>query len=105
MVTLGDLVMADAPEQPPVTHPDNVPEMICDGLLNVTVTGPFATLTFTHARPDPTVMFRDGKIAPKSVVRASIVTSMNNLIALRDLLNRIIQDPSTPVPPAGGTKH
>jgi hypothetical protein len=94
-----------APMPPIVTDPDNVPEMLCDGQLNVVVTGTYATLTFTRIRPDVTVMFRDGWIDPKSIVRARIVTSLNNLVALRDLLNRIIQDPNTPVPPAGGTKH
>jgi hypothetical protein len=97
--------MPDQPKQPTVTDPDNVPEMLCDGQLNVAVTGPYATLTFTHTRPDVAVMFRDGLIDPKSIVRARIVTSMNNLVALRDLLNRIIQDPGTPAPPAGGTHH
>ena len=97
--------MADQPKQPTVTDPDNVPEMLCDGQVNVAVTGPYATLTFTHTRPDATIMFRDGLVDPKSVVRARIVTSMNNLVALRDLLNRIIQDPATPAPPAGGTQH
>jgi hypothetical protein len=97
--------VTEQPKQPIVTDPDNVPEMLCDGQLNVVVTGPYATLTFTHVRPDVAIMFRDGLIDPKSIVRARIVTSLNNLVALRDLLNRIIQDPSTPAPPAGGTKH
>jgi hypothetical protein len=91
--------------QPTVTDPDNVPEIVCDGQFNVTVTNPFATLTFTHKRPDATVMFRDVKIDHKAVVRARIVTSMNNLIALRDLLNRIIQDPAIQEPATGGTRH
>jgi hypothetical protein len=97
--------MTDEPKPPVVIDPDNVPEMFCDGLFNVTVSGHFVTLTFTHARPDATILFRDGTIDFKAIVRARIVTPMNNLIALRDLLNRIIQDPATPVPPAGGTQH
>jgi hypothetical protein len=98
-------MMADEAEQPLVTDPDNVPEILCNGQLNVAMTGPLATLTFTHIRPDITILFRDGTIDFKAVVRARIVTSMDNLIALRDLLNRIIQDPAAPVPAAGGTKH
>src|ERR1700730_1670793 len=97
--------MADEINQPIVTDPDNVPEMLCEGQFNVAVAGHFASLTFTHVRPDATALFRDGTIDFKSIVRARIVTSMNNLIAMRDLLTRIIQDPSTPVPPAGGTQH
>jgi|SRR5580704_15492526 hypothetical protein len=97
--------MADEPKPPIVTDPDNVPEVLCDGPFNVTVGGLFVSLTFTHGRPDATVLFRDGTIDVKAIVRARIVTPMNNLVALRDLLNRIIQDPGTPVPPAGGTQH
>jgi hypothetical protein len=101
----GDLAMIDEPTPPIVTDPDNVPEVPCDGPFNVTVTGSFVTLTFTHGRPDATALLRDGTVEFKTTVRARIVTSLNNLVALRDLLNRIIQNPSIPTPPAGGTKH
>jgi hypothetical protein len=98
--------MADQPQPPEVVDPDCVPEIICDGQFNVSITGNLATLTFTHVRPDPTIMFRDGRIEPKSIVRARIVTTLPNLAALRDLLNRVIQAPDTPAPPAGGsTRH
>ena len=97
--------MADEPTQPPVIDPDNVPETLCDGQINVAVAGPFATLTFAHVRPDVGVMFRDGRSDPKSIVRIRIIIPMNNLIALRDLLNRLIQDPSTQVPATGSTRH
>jgi hypothetical protein len=52
-------------------------------------------------------LLKDGSLELKSVVRARIVITMNNLIALRDLLNKAIQEPNTPVPPAGGivTRH
>jgi len=101
----GDSAVTDKLKPPIVTDPNNVPEMLCDGPFNVTVAGPFATLTLTHGRPDATALFRDGNTDFKPIVRARIVTSMNNLVAMRDLLNRIIQDPGTPVPPAGGTQH
>jgi hypothetical protein len=97
--------MTDESTPPTITDPDNVPEAMCDGPFNVTVNGPFVTLTFTHGRPDAIVLFRDGTINFKATVRSRIVTSMNNLIAMRDLLNRIIQDPGTLVSPAGGTQH
>jgi hypothetical protein len=97
--------MAEEPTQPPVTDPDNVPETLCDGPCNVAVAGPFATLTFTYVRQDAALMFREGKSDPKSIVRARIVVPINNLIALRELLNRIIQVPETPVSTAGTTRH
>jgi hypothetical protein len=98
--------MANQPQQPPVLDPDSVPEIICDGMFNVSVVGSLATLTFTHVRPEPTALLRDGSIKPNSVVRARIVLTINNLVALRDLLGRVIQKPDVPAPPSGGlTKH
>jgi len=98
--------MADQPEQPEVIDPDNVPEILCDGQFNVSVVGDLATLTFTHVRPESAVLFRDARIEMKSIVRARIVVTTTNLAALRDLLNRVIQAPDTPAPPAGGpTRH
>jgi hypothetical protein len=98
--------MADQPPQPPVIDPDNIPETLCDGQFFVSVGGNLATLTFTHARPDPTSMFRDGTYKTQAVVRARVVMTLGNLVALRDLLNRIIQAPDAPAPPAGGsTRH
>jgi hypothetical protein len=92
---------------PAALDPDTVPETICDGAFNVAIFGQLATLTFTHVRPDPGILLKDGSLELKSVVRARIVITMNNLIALRDLLNKAIQEPNTPVPPAGGivTRH
>src|SRR5262245_18754131 len=94
--------MADESQKPEVIDPDCVPEVICDGQFNVSITGNLATLTFTHVRPDPTMMFREARIEPKSVVRARVVITLPNLAALRDLLNRVIQTPDTPAPAAGG---
>jgi hypothetical protein len=98
--------MTDQSQNPDVTDPDNVPEILCDGQLNVSIIGNFAALTFTHVRPEATTLFRDGTLDPKAVVRARIVITVANLVALRDLLNRVIQSPDTPAPPAGGpTRH
>jgi hypothetical protein len=40
--------MADQPQQLSAIDPDNVPEILCDGMFNVSVAGNLATLTFTH---------------------------------------------------------
>jgi len=68
--------MPDQPEQAVVTDPDNIPEILCDGQVNVSVVGNLATLTFTHVRPDVTKMFKDGTIVPRAAVRARIVISV-----------------------------
>jgi hypothetical protein len=100
------LIVANQFQYPDAEDPDNIAETLCDGPFNVSVTGGFATLTFTHIRPDPVPIFREGRVDPKSIVRARIVVSIPNLIALRDLLNRVIQAPDVPAPPAGGpTRH
>lgn len=93
-------------QEPPVVDPDRVPEVICDGQINVSATGNLATLTFTDVRPDAAAMFQ-GTINPTAVVRARIVTTLSNLEALRELLNSmVVQSPEVPAPPAGGTtKH
>ena len=80
--------MLDQPEQPTVTDPDNTPEILCDGQVNVSVAGNLATLTFTHVRPDVTKMFKDGTIVPRAAVRARIVISVANLVALHSSLPR-----------------
>ena len=72
--------------------------MFCDGQMNVAIRGNFATIPFTHVRPDPTPMFKDGTVR----ATARVVITVPNLIALRDLLNRVITAPQQPAPPAGG---
>lgn len=89
--------------QPPVVDPYLVPEVFCDGQFNVHSMGPLAVLTFTNQRPKPAPLFA-GTMDFEAVVRARIVTTVDNLIALRDLLNRIIQEPGATMPAAGGQK-
>jgi hypothetical protein len=89
-------------QHPPVTDPDNILEVFCDGQMNVAIRGNLATITFTHVRPDPTPMFKDGTVRATAVVAARVVITVPNLIALRDLLNRVITAPQQPAPPAGG---
>jgi hypothetical protein len=85
-------------QHPPVTDPDNILEVFCDGQMNVAIRGNLATITFTHVRPDPTPMFKDGTVR----ATARVVITVPNLIALRDLLNLVITAPQQPAPPAGG---
>jgi hypothetical protein len=106
-----ELVMADQPQQLEVIDPDNVPETLCEGMFNVSFAGPLAVITFTHMRPEPGQLFA-GTVNPKLIVRSRIVTSVPNLVSLRDLLNRIIETVSvppaapTPAPATGGpTRH
>ncbi len=94
--------MSNPTNDPPTVDPDNVSETLCIGKFNVLASGPLATLTFTHVRPRNQLLVDKGVIEFESVVRARIVTTVENLAALRDLLNRIIQDPSTPASSAGG---
>lgn len=104
--------MAQVPQQqiprPLVSDPDNVPETVCDGQFNLSVSGQLATLTFTHVRPNATQLFQ-GAVNPGAIVRARIVLTVQNLVALRDLLSANVQtvvSDKTPAPATGGTtKH
>src|SRR6266404_5073476 len=101
-----ELVMADQSQQIETIDPYNVPETICIGRFNIAITGAFATLTFTHERPDPTALLAEGRIDVKAIVRARIVTTVDNLHALRDLLVNLTQSSVTPAPATGGsTRH
>src|SRR5262249_35278834 len=95
------LTMVDEPQPPPIVDPDSVPEILCDGPLNVAAFGNLVALTFTHIRPRPGVLFQDGRIETEAVVRARIVLTTQRLVGLRDLLNRITREPQVPTPAAG----
>jgi hypothetical protein len=102
--------MANQPQQPPVIDPDNIPEILCDGQFNISISSAgFATLTFTHIRPEPGPMFEKGQVISRAIVRARIVTPQANLAALRDLLISLSQAAAHTTDPTpatgGGTKH
>jgi hypothetical protein len=107
--------MAQTPQQPqqaqhpPVSDPDSVPETLCDGQFNLSFSGPLATLTFTHVRPDATQMFANAAHVPTAIVRARIVLTVQNLLALRDFLHTNVQvseASGSPAPATGGaTRH
>ena len=94
--------MADTQQEPPAVDPDNIPEILCLGMFNVAIHAPLATITFTHSRPKAGPLLERGVMDHESVVRARIVTTVDNLAALRDLLSSMIQDPATPAASAGG---
>ncbi len=92
-------------DNPPTVDPDNVPEIFCEGKFNVNV-APISTLTFTHLRPKAGPMLDHGSIQLEAIIRARLLMPYANLVALRDLLNRVIKDerPATP-PTPGATGH
>jgi hypothetical protein len=96
--------MADEPQQAKIVDPDRIAETLCDGQFNIHTQGAFAHLTFTHHRPAAAPLFA-GRLEFEAVVRARVVTSIDNLKALRDLLNRLIQEPDTATAASDSTKH
>ncbi|MFL9824953.1 hypothetical protein [Rhodoplanes sp. SY1] len=80
------------PKDAPATDPDHVQETLCIGKFNILLSGAFATITFTHARPKPGALVDHGITDYESVVRARIVTTAENMLAMRDLLIRIYND-------------
>ena len=90
-----------AMHEPPATDPDNIPETLCIGKINIAARrGPLGTLTFTNVRPKAVPMLDSGAIKYETVVRARIVTTLENLVALRDALSGAIQQ--TPAPAGSG---
>jgi len=81
--------------KPSTTDPDNVPETICVGPFNVWINGTVATLTLTHARPKVGRMVGENAIEIENVVRAQIVTTVDNLAALKNLLNTLLSEAPT----------
>ena len=90
-----------SPQEPPGVDPDNIPETLCIGKFNISFgPGPLATLTFTHVRSKVGFLVDKGEIVQESVVRARIVTTAENMVALRDLLKNVIKDDPASAAPA-----
>jgi len=99
--------MAQQPLKAIAIDPDHVSEVLCDGPLYLTWAGNLGTLTFTHARPNPASLFAKDLIENEFVVRARVIMSLSNMIALRDLLNDKIRSDlaGAASASAGATKH
>ncbi|MDI4238048.1 hypothetical protein AAFX91_29305 [Bradyrhizobium sp. 31Argb] len=92
-------------EEPLTVDPGNIPEALCIGKINLSSgPGSLMTLTFTNVRPKAGPLFDSNKIEHESIVRARIVTTLDNLIALRDLLNSSIQQTPAPSASSGAVK-
>jgi len=81
------------PHQPTGIDPHNVPETLCLGKFNLSFSAAgLATLTFTHVRPRPGPLLESNTVEDEYVVMARIVTTTDNLIALREVLNAVLKD-------------
>jgi hypothetical protein len=79
--------------EPLGVDPDNIPETLCIGKFNITIgANGLATMTFTHLRAKAGPLLDNSQLAQESVVRARIVTTKENVIALRDLLSTLIKN-------------
>ena len=76
------------------TLDDNVPETLCVGKFNVTTSGPLATIVFTHRRPKAGPLLDQSTVEYENVVRARIVTTTDNLAALRDTIDALLERPN-----------
>jgi hypothetical protein len=96
--------MAETIPQPKVGDPDRVPEIVCDGQVNIHWLGNRGTITFTHPRAKAEPLFEGSEVPLDLVVRARIATSIENLIALRDLLAQLFpaDKPAVETPAGGG---
>jgi len=97
--------MTDSPKITAI-DPHTIPETLCEGPFNISWAGRLGTLTFMHTRPKLSALMEEpSRIEPENVVVARIVMSVENLLALRDLLTQHIKviPGEAPVPVA--TRH
>ncbi|KRE15668.1 hypothetical protein ASE66_12545 [Bosea sp. Root483D1] len=75
-----------------VVDPDNIPETVVAGPFNCSVTGEFATLTFTHGRPVAEKMLSGStaQLSIEAVVRARLVMPVEGLRNLLDSLDQLL---------------
>lgn len=88
--------MSQIPQQvinPVAVDPNNIPETYANGPINLNIMGPCGTLTFTTVRGDIGELMA-GKQATThhAIVTSRVTTPIENLVQLRDLLNRLIQE-------------
>jgi hypothetical protein len=83
---------------PSFADPNNIRETFVDGPINVHVSGPTITITFTVARPDLDQAMKGQAITKMTAAVADRVTMPLHVAAqLRATLNALIQDqPSMP---------
>jgi len=87
--------MSEQPKFDEIIDPDHVPEILCNGFINLHFANEFGVLTFTHFRPKSQSLFVEGQLLPDLIVRARIVLNRDNLRALRDLLVKTIDKPNS----------
>lgn len=84
-----------------------VPETLCDGPFYVQPGNPLSVITFTNRRSKVNPLFQENKVEVETVVSARIVISHEQLINMRDLLNRLLPSGSETtkpgIAPAGGS--
>lgn len=93
--------MADIPAT--IVDPDHVPELLCTGPVNLWLTGPVGTLTFTHLRKPPEKTLADAGEDVQGVVRARIVMPLEGLVELAALINRLIH--TKPIAPGSTARN
>ena len=101
--------MADAPTKFGAIVDYGAKEILCLGPFYVQP-AQLATITFTNPRPNAARLFNEDNQTHESVVAARIVTSFANLVALRDLLNRLLpvntnNQPAADMPGGSSTVH
>lgn len=96
--------MASAPKVP-TRDPDHVTEALCDGPFYLHWSGTLGTLVFTHTRPDAGPLFGEDKFRNENIVRARVTLTIENLVALRDLLSEKIKTEPGSAPTPVDTRH
>ena len=76
-------------QEPATVDYGGAPETFCLGKFNLHQMGDLWVLTCTHVRPKAKELLDDAALNLESVVSARLVTSTENLIALRDVITKV----------------
>jgi len=82
-----------------------VPQTLCNRAFYLTWLGNLGTLTFTNTRPKSEKLFASGEVDDVNIFRAHITTTIENLVALRDLFAGSIKTSKTGAPTPVPTKY
>lgn len=98
-----------AHQEPPTVDYGGAPETFCVGKFNLHQVAGLWVLTCTHVRPRAKELLDEVALNLESVVSARIVTTTENLIALRDVINAVTSPAAhatgTPTPTSSGSSR
>jgi hypothetical protein len=86
-----------------ISDPRSVAEAMCDGPFALSWSGRLGTACFAVVRPDPQQLFDGSGQQSDAIVLSRVTMTIENWVAMRDLLNRLLPAEQVDKPPASGS--